>query len=217
MAPASPVFAGVVSAIGSAVLAVVIIYGTNILAYHELSIAREVLAEGPGRIRRVISDQIHAVDLCESIRRAASIVEMNALLQMNAHTFGLSRMALRTDTRAQSADLAVADERSATSGAGWRLDFHVTSPDGEYEAALSMWCESRDGRVSVAERIARILAPVLSEWIEQLGNGELLRPGQRPAKSSLFRRDRRSAMLARSQMLAASEREVRAGMEPSSK
>lgn len=191
---ASPVFAGVVSAAGSAILAIVIIYGTNILSYHELSIAREVLAEGPARIRRVISDQIHAVDLCEAIRHASSIAEINALLQMNANGFGISRMMLRTDTRGTPSSLP-SDERLLGSSPGWRLDFHIVSPNGEFDAALSIWSDSHDGRVSVAERIARIIAPALSDWIAAGDRGD---HGRQSVRAGRQRRGRRESQTATS-------------------
>jgi len=161
---APPALGGILSAIGSALFAVVVIYGTNILAYHELSIARDVLVQGPRRIRRVISDQIHAVDLCQQIRSASSLTEVNSLLERYAPTFGFSRMNLRADARRQVR--VRQDEREKGSGTGWRLDFHVTSELGAYDATLSIWSWSHDGRVSGAERVARTLAPTLTAWIE---------------------------------------------------
>lgn len=162
---APPVFAGLISAAGSAVFAVVVIYGTNILAYHELSVAREVLVEGPGRIRRVISEQIHAMDLCEAIGRAESMAEVNALLDRNAHVFGVSRIMLRSDLRDDAIPAILpGDERAGGSG-GWRLDFHVSSAARGYQGTLSIWSDTHDGRVSGAERLARILAPALSSWL----------------------------------------------------
>jgi UDP-GlcNAc:undecaprenyl-phosphate GlcNAc-1-phosphate transferase len=212
----SPVFTGVVSAVGSAVLAIVIIYGTNILSYHELSIARDVLTEGPGRIRRVISDQIHAVDLCESIRRAGTVAEMNVLLQMSAHSFGLSRMSVRVDSRAQPSPLVMNDERAASVGPGWRLDFHVIASSGEYSGTLSLWSDSHDGRVTVAERVARILAPTLSEWIDAFPHDDrerLPRAGALPA----MKRGRRAIVAARAQQLEINERELISDIDASRK
>jgi hypothetical protein len=84
-------------------------------------------------------------------------------------------MALRTDSRLQPSPLVVHDERTLGLAAGWRLDFHVTSAYGDYDATLSIWCDSNEGRVSGAERVARILAPALSEWISTVEQGDKLR------------------------------------------
>ena len=162
---APPVFAGLISAAGSAVFAVVVIYGTNILAYHELSVARDVLVEGPGRIRRVISEQIHAMDLCESISRAESITEVNELLDRGAHTFGVSRIMLRSDLRDETVPVVLSGDERTDGTAGWRLDFHLSSSARQYHGTLSIWCDTHDGHVSGAERLARILAPALSDWL----------------------------------------------------
>ena len=159
----TPAVAGIISAIGSGVLALVIIYGTNVLAYHELSVAREVLIQGPKRIRRVISDQILALDLCQAIRNAPSIHDLNALLLRNAAVFGFSRMELRTERRGHGARDGRHERRRSRGTAAWRLDFFLAH-ESEHEVTLSIWCGGMDSRLSGAERVARILGPAITAW-----------------------------------------------------
>lgn len=162
---APPVVAWVTSILGMLALASLFIYGASVLSYHELEVASQVLFSGLGRARRVIRDQIAAVDINEKIAAARSFEDVEAVLAANASQFGFVRMEVWPSQSEWSGRLAqdLPDGRRT-----WRLDYPLLcrQDDSTTHLTLSIWCWAEEGsRPFGAERVIRILAPVLEQWI----------------------------------------------------
>jgi UDP-GlcNAc:undecaprenyl-phosphate GlcNAc-1-phosphate transferase len=161
----APFVATSIAIFGLVGVAVMLIYGTNLLSYHELMVAGEVLVSAPSRARRVISDQIMAMDTTAKIQAAASISELSDILHEAAAEFGFLGMELG------GADVVASRmaERTLTTNWAWKLDYPIrVSKDDVIEShVLSIWCGSDQSmRPYGAERVARIVGPSLQSWFE---------------------------------------------------
>ena len=158
----APFVATSLAILGFVAVAVMVIYGTNLLAYHELSVAGEVLISAPSRFRRVISDQIIATELTSQLRKAKSVEEISEILVESSAQFGFLGIALSGD-RIQ-AGRHVETLHPATWA--WKLDYPIrmTGTESLY-GVLSIWCShDNTARPYGAERIARIVGPAVEEW-----------------------------------------------------
>jgi hypothetical protein len=157
---------------------VLLIYGTNLLSYHELIVAGEVLMSAPSRARRVISDQILALDLTALVHNAKSADEIAKILGSAGAQFGFLAMQLTGGEIEQSSRT---DELSAGSWA-WRLDYPIRlgGHDAVPSYVLSIWCSPElSTRPYGAERLAKIVGPALEAWFEaerDAANGVLRAP-----------------------------------------
>lgn len=144
-------------------VAVMAIYGTNLLSYHELIVAGEVLVSAPSRVRRVISDQILAMDLTAQLARAESLDSLSELLLEAAPQFGFLEMELSGGGVEAKRQVNVIHPANWS----WKLDYPIRlegdqNPD---DYVLSIWCgRETSARPYGAERIARIVGPALREW-----------------------------------------------------
>jgi hypothetical protein len=143
-----------------------LIYGTNVLAYHELTVAGEVLMSAPSRARRVISDQIIALDLTAQLQKAEDVTAVSEILSGAAMQFGFLGMELTGE------DIATdrMAERVLPAHWAWKLDYPIRiSGDGRSVSyVLSIWCSPEQStRPYGAERVARVLGPALQKWFEQ--------------------------------------------------
>lgn len=161
----APFVAASIAILGVVAVAVMLIYGTNVLSYHELTVAGEVLMSAPSRARRVISDQIIALDLTAQFHNAQTVNEVAEILSSAAMQFGFLGMEL------QGADLTGdrMAERVLPAHWAWRLDYPIRI-SGDTRAVsyiLSIWCSPEQStRPYGAERVARILGPALQHWFE---------------------------------------------------
>ncbi|HMA20951.1 MAG TPA: MraY family glycosyltransferase, partial [Gemmatimonadaceae bacterium] len=164
---------------GLVAVSVMLIYGTNLLSYHELMVAGEVLVSAPSRARRVISDQIMAMDVSAQLQKATTVSELSDILRNAATEFGFLGMELTGE------DLAGEKmaERVLSANWSWKLDYpiRVTGDVRSVSHVLSIWCSSdQSTRPYGAERVARVLGPALQSWFElrvMLDSGEMaLRP-----------------------------------------
>ncbi len=153
-------------------VAVMLIYATSLLSYHELLVAGEVLISAPSRARRIISCQILALDLTTLLSRARSVEQVGSLLSDAAGQFGFVAMDLSGGTLARR-DLM--QERIVAQRWAWRLDYPIRlTPEGAGEVdptpyVLSIWCsQGNRARLYGAERIARILGPAIQRWFAEL-------------------------------------------------
>ncbi|MEO7501448.1 MAG: MraY family glycosyltransferase [Gemmatimonadaceae bacterium] len=164
MALTAPYVATSIAVFGLVGLSILVIYGTNLLSYDELVVAGEVLLTAPSRARRVISDQILALDLMARIQNARGIDEVASLLSATAPSFGFLRMEL------------VAADGSSLSGDSeiplawaWKLEYPIRPPLENGAAPvykLSIWCRAGyNVRPFGAERAAKIIAPGLEQWL----------------------------------------------------
>jgi hypothetical protein len=160
----APFVATSVAILGLVGVAVMLIYGTNLLSYHEIIVAGEVLMSAPSRARRVISDQILAMDLRNLLLRCENVSEVGALISQSAAQFGFLGMELSgVGTKEQ---IGPHDHIIARNWA-WKLDYPIRLEDQAASPTyiLSIWCSPEfQARPYGAERIARILGPALQNW-----------------------------------------------------
>lgn len=170
----APYVATSIAIFGLVGLSILVIYGTNLLSYDELVVAGEVLLSAPSRARRVISDQILAVDLTARIQNARGIDEIASLLSSTASSFGFLRMELvpeKPPSQSSDADAALPW--------AWKLEYPLRPALGEGSAPLyklAIWCSAEHSvRPYGAERAAKIIAPGLEQWLlvraSDLGEG----------------------------------------------
>lgn len=160
-----PYVATSIAILGLVGLAVLVIYGTNLLSYHELLVAGEVLMSAPARARRVISDQIVAVDLAAMLQKAESVEGVSSVLASGASHFGFLGMELLGE--GIQTDRMV--ERFHSEMWAWKLDYPVRIEMEGHTVSylLSIWCSpEQSNRPYGAERVARILGPALQYWFE---------------------------------------------------
>ena len=179
----APFVATSIAIFGLVGVAVMLIYGTNLLSYHELMVAGEVLVTAPSRARRVISDQIMAMDVTAKIQNAETHSEISDILHEAAAELGFLGMEVTGD------DLAAGKmaERVLTASWAWKLDYpiRVSTEDRTVSRVLSIWCSAeQSARPFGAERIARVVGPALQNWFEQrlmADSGEIAARSRRPA------------------------------------
>jgi UDP-GlcNAc:undecaprenyl-phosphate GlcNAc-1-phosphate transferase len=144
-------------------VAVLLIYGTNFLSYHELSVAGEVLLSAPSRARRVISDQIFALDVISQLENANSVEEIADVLAASAPQFGFLAVELVPPSTHQN---RLGDHIHPLDWA-WKLDYPVRLEADPMTVAfvLSIWCSpEQSARPYGAERVARVLGPAIQLW-----------------------------------------------------
>jgi UDP-GlcNAc:undecaprenyl-phosphate GlcNAc-1-phosphate transferase len=181
----APFVATSIAIFGLVGVAVMLIYGTNLLSYHELMVAGEVLVSAPSRARRVISDQIMAMDVTAQIQSATTLSELSDILHDAAAEFGFLGMELSGEDVIASRMA----ERTLTANWAWKLDYpiRVTTNDHSVAHVLSIWCSSDHSlRPYGAERVARIVGPALQTWFEsRLTESE---PAKVTRKAVMFKR-----------------------------
>lgn len=160
----APYVATSIAMFGLVGLSILVIYGTNLLSYHELVVAGEVLLTAPSRVRRVISDQILAVDLTARIQNARGFDEVASLLSSTAPSFGFLRMELVPE-----GTLPPVSSSDIPSAWAWKLEYPVRQA-GDVESTpaykLSIWCSAEHNvRPYGAERAAKIIGPGLEQWL----------------------------------------------------
>ena len=171
-----------IAILGVVGVAVMLIYGTNVLSYHELSVAGEVLMSAPSRARRVISDQIIALDLTAQLHNVHTVTEVSEILSGAAMQFGFLGMELTGE------DLAAdrMGERVLPAHWAWKLDYPIRI-SGDARAVsyiLSIWCSpEQSARPYGAERVARVLGPALQRWFETRADGAAA--GRAPGRGRL--------------------------------
>lgn len=173
-----PVIALGLTVAGMLVLLAFVIYGTRVLAYHEFRVAGEVLRTGPAHVRRVISDQIQAHDVSLLVRYAATLEDVSHILDANASRFGFESMEVRALGEAALHLSPIRDKLASA----WRLEYPLFVTDegmqGGATHSFSIWCRvEEDARPFGAERVARVLAPVLEHRIAEIRRS-ILPPAQ---------------------------------------
>lgn len=161
-----------VAAAGGGLTFAVLLYGLRWLQYHEFLEAGSVVISGLTGIRRVIRDQIYAQDVAEVVLHAEAMEELNAILNDNATTFGFLHMEVCQESATGPRPLVLFNGHAARA---WKLDYPVTPhdfvEDGDY--VLRIWCNPQtDGRLYNAERIAKVLAPRIQEWITRTNEAD---------------------------------------------
>ncbi|MFL5495543.1 MAG: MraY family glycosyltransferase [Gemmatimonadales bacterium] len=146
---------------GGAISLLLVLYGMRRLNYAEFVEGGAVLASGVRRVRRIIHDQICAREVAQLIPRSDTLRQINGILEGRAHEFGFQGM------RVARASALEDDRIGGTNGRGavaWRLDHPIVTDDsGEDDPyVLRISCGPRPHG---AERVARIVAPAIQEWL----------------------------------------------------
>ena len=155
-----------VALIGGGGILVLLLRGMRYLDYHEFAEAAVVLASSLPRLRRVIRDQIHARDVAYLIRNAGTREQISSILDDSAANFGFLHMELCREMSRGRGRVALGNGQAAHA---WKLDYPVTPHDAVEDDlyVLRIWCDAaRSSRPFGAERVARILAPVIEDWLD---------------------------------------------------
>jgi UDP-GlcNAc:undecaprenyl-phosphate GlcNAc-1-phosphate transferase len=178
---APPEFTVAVAAVGAAVLLFILVYGVRWLEYHEFVAAGASLTSAARQARWVIRDKINARDIATLMRKATSFEQLSSLVEESAPIFRFAHMQLRHGTSARHLPPHIAGELHTARFC--KLEYPIvqrgTRPSDL--AFLNIWCTTETLRRPVgAERIARIFAPAIAEWLEM---GHVL-PAPVPAPSA---------------------------------
>ncbi|MDQ3243795.1 MAG: undecaprenyl/decaprenyl-phosphate alpha-N-acetylglucosaminyl 1-phosphate transferase [Gemmatimonadota bacterium] len=160
----APFVAASIAIFGLVGFSVLVIYGTNLLSYHEFLVAGEVLLSAPSRARRIISDQILTLDVMDRIRNAKGFDETASILAATAPRLGFLRIELIGEGAPEPAERDAALHEWA-----WKLEYPLRaglSSSTEPPYTLAIWCSAdHDVRPYGAERAANLLAPALEQWL----------------------------------------------------
>jgi UDP-GlcNAc:undecaprenyl-phosphate GlcNAc-1-phosphate transferase len=150
---------------GGAVSLLLLLYGMRQLNYAEFIESGAALASGLGRIRRIIHDQIYAREIAQLIPRLDTLRQINGTLEGKAHEFGFQGMRVDRASALEGDRIAGANGRAAHE---WRLDHPIKADDSDEDDpyVLRISCGALIGpRPHGAERVARIVAPAIEEWL----------------------------------------------------
>jgi UDP-GlcNAc:undecaprenyl-phosphate GlcNAc-1-phosphate transferase len=163
-APAEVTVAATLAGVGALLL--IIAVGVYCLEYHEFLEAGASLAHAIKKSRVVIQDKIHARDLALILRRAKSMEEVQALLETHAEMFRFSHMKLCDAYSRKRSPGRITQELQSLKL--WKLEYPILQrTSDEYDGlCLTIWSAvALAQRPAGAERVARILAPAIAEWI----------------------------------------------------
>jgi UDP-GlcNAc:undecaprenyl-phosphate GlcNAc-1-phosphate transferase len=178
-----------IGAAGSVASLLLLLYGMHRLKYHEFIEAGAVLASGAFRVRRVIQDQIHARDLTHVIDAAATLEEIDAILEDNAAAFGFLGMAVCRETSSSRAQMARWNGAAARAS---KLDYPVMPRASVFDDpyVLRIWSGTATAyRPYGRERVARLLAPVIERRLAELGALERRTPAEPAVAATAAARD----------------------------
>lgn len=152
--------------VGVGILMVVMGAGIYWLEYHEFLDAGASFAHAVRKSRTVIQDKINARDLASSLREARNIEEVQTLLAENAETFRFAHMKLSDPFSRKQAAGRITQELQTLKL--WKLEYPILQrASDQYDGlCLTIWSSLANGqRPAGAERVARILAPAIAEWV----------------------------------------------------
>lgn len=149
---------------GAAMLALILVYGTRWLQYHELVEAGASLASAVLRGRSQLQDNIYARDIARLIDQVNTTTELTAIIEENASTFRFAHMQLRRGMLRSTPPKSIVSEIQASRLCA--LDYPIIARSGLGDPLfLSIWCSIDTVRAANAERVAQIIAPSIERWI----------------------------------------------------
>ncbi len=164
---------------GGALTLVLVLFGMRRLGYVEFAEAALAVSGGFGRVRKVIRDQIHARETVPLISSATTLDQLNAILADRARTFGFSRMEVNREEELNRSGR----QHAARAGARpvWKMDYPVSREEPMHNDpfTLRIWCDMTVSyRPHGAERVARILAPCIEQWVAGRNGSQLPRSAE---------------------------------------
>jgi UDP-GlcNAc:undecaprenyl-phosphate GlcNAc-1-phosphate transferase len=164
---APPEFTVAVAATGAAILFFIMVYGVRWLEYHEFLEAGASVTSAARQARWVIQDKINARDLVTAIRKADSFEKLSEIIEEAAPTFRFSHMELRNGALARHLPPHIAGELHTARFC--KLEYPIAQRVAKPNdfVTLNIWCTTETLKRPVgAERVARILGPAISSWLE---------------------------------------------------
>ena len=164
---APPELTVAVAVAGAAILLFIMVYGVRWLEYHEFLEAGASFTSAARQARWVIQDKINARDLATLVRKADSFEKLAALIEESAPTFRFSHMELRHGSLARHLPPHIAGELHAARFC--KLEYPIAQRVAKPNdfVTLNIWCTTESVRRPVgAERVARIIGPAISGWLE---------------------------------------------------
>jgi UDP-GlcNAc:undecaprenyl-phosphate GlcNAc-1-phosphate transferase len=153
-----------VAVAGAAMLALILVYGTRWLQYHELIEAGASLTSAVMTGRSKLQDNICARDVARLIDQVNTSQELIALIEENAPTFRFAHMHLRRGMARRPLPESIVSDIQASRVCA--LDYPISVRSGLGEPLfLSIWCSIDGTRATNAERVAQIIAPSIERWI----------------------------------------------------
>ncbi len=167
-----PVLLGL--AVAGGVLASALAYvGVQRLAYVEFAEAVLAIVRRGGGVRKEIRDQIHAREMAELIPQIHSLEELNSLLSERRYRFGFVQIEVNRLSDLKGPPASNDLPRLI------KVDYPLGEPGEHHEHSiwLRTWSPlDISSPMQSPVRVARILGPVLAEWIDTAG----VRFGDRP-------------------------------------
>lgn len=164
---APPELTVAVAVTGAAIFLFIVVYGVRWLEYHEFVEASTSLTSAARQARWVIQDKINARDVALLIRKADSFDKLSEIVEESAPMFRFSHMELRYGTSTRHLPPHIAGELHTARYC--KLEYPIAQPiakPNDY-VTLNIWCTTEVSRRPVgAERVARILGPAISGWLE---------------------------------------------------
>jgi UDP-GlcNAc:undecaprenyl-phosphate/decaprenyl-phosphate GlcNAc-1-phosphate transferase len=162
---APPAWISLIAITGGILSIALLLWGLGYLDYHEFSEAWSVMMFAPMRVKKVIRDQINARDLARMVGEVPSLERLNDVLAQHANDFGFFHLTVCRESERSSQR----SEAGVDSPRGYmpKLEYPVL-PTGwiaEDPYVLRIWCYPDISRPFGAERVARILAPAVEEWL----------------------------------------------------
>jgi UDP-GlcNAc:undecaprenyl-phosphate GlcNAc-1-phosphate transferase len=168
---APPEFTFAITTAGAAMLVLIFMYGLRWLGYQEFLVAGASLNAAARRGRSLVREKILASDVAALVRQAPTFEEVTRILDESATQFHFVHVALqgRSDASRFEEPEAVLVHPAPT----WKVEYPVSRIDSTsaHPILLSIWCPlDGDGPPAAgAERVARVLAPTIGEWIATRG------------------------------------------------
>ena len=153
-----------VAVAGAATLGLILVYGAQWLQYHELMEAGASIGSALMTARQRVQDKIYARDVARLVARASSPQELRAVIEDSAELFRFAHMELRWGMSRVTPPPA---KGSLTNAARlWALDYPITANRGRKEPLfLCIWCSVDSVRAAGAERVTKIIASAVEQWI----------------------------------------------------
>ena len=178
---APPELTVAVAVAGGAILLFIMVYGVRWLEYHEFLEASASVTSAARQARWVIQDKINARDVAALIRKAESFERLVSIIEDSAPLFRFSHMELRHGALARHLPSHIAGELHTARFC--KLEYPVAQRSARPNdfVTLNIWCTTEAMRRPVgAERVARIIGPAISGWLEVGGL-----PTQTPASAAV--------------------------------
>ena len=164
---APPEFTVAVAVAGAAILFFIMVYGVRWLEYHEFLEAGASVKSAARQARWVIQDKINARDLATAICKAESFEKLSAIIEEAAPTFRFSHMELRNGALARHLPPHIAGELHTARFCKLEYPIAQRAAKPNEFVTLNIWCTTETLKRPVgAERVARIIGPAISSWLE---------------------------------------------------